>query len=280
MKRKHLIAVLLGLVAMSIFAADASAFYDPGLGCWMQRDPGAGGAMRGGGGEVAVGGRSIRREPTGQYAGGMNLYQYAGSSPTGYTDPFGLRKGPGVVKQTSGPDGDGEFSKWSLFRTNLLRRTHVVTDATGQRHKLGHTWIAMGPNGGDPSYGFYPKNYQDAWVTIIPGVTITSIIHTDQNDVARDPLNGSDNARNQIQPDWTWDTEVPDKDDGTILQAGRDASQKIKCSCASDDQIRDCVKSVAQEWAQKGWGVRQHCQDFVVDVLAKCCMKATNRQKG
>jgi len=40
MKLSHLVAVLAGLVAVAVLAADASAFYHPGLGGWMSRDPG------------------------------------------------------------------------------------------------------------------------------------------------------------------------------------------------------------------------------------------------
>jgi hypothetical protein len=87
MKRKHLIAVLVGIVAMSIFAADASAYYHPGMGVFMSRDPGPGGAMRVGGGGPAAAGGFIPRD---QYADGPNLYQYVRSNPIGRVDPLGL----------------------------------------------------------------------------------------------------------------------------------------------------------------------------------------------
>ena len=37
MKRTHLIGVLVGVITIGIFAADASAFYHPTMGTWMQR---------------------------------------------------------------------------------------------------------------------------------------------------------------------------------------------------------------------------------------------------
>lgn len=92
MKRTHLIAALVGIVAMSIFAADASAMYHPGMGTFMSRDPGAGGANRvGAGGAPAATGQFIPRDPTGsnQYADGMNLYQYVRSNPVQHVDPYG-----------------------------------------------------------------------------------------------------------------------------------------------------------------------------------------------
>lgn len=92
MKRTHLIAVLFGVIAVGIFAADASAYYHPGMGVFMSRDPGAGGATRIGAGGPAVAGGFIPRDPTGsnQYADGMNLYQYVRGNPVNRVDPHGL----------------------------------------------------------------------------------------------------------------------------------------------------------------------------------------------
>ena len=90
MKHSHLVAVLAGLAVAAVLAADASAFYHPGLGRWISRDPGAstGDAMRIGAGGQAVGGGFLPRD---QYADGMNLYQYVRSSPTGILDSEGLQ---------------------------------------------------------------------------------------------------------------------------------------------------------------------------------------------
>jgi len=92
MKATKTLGVLLGLAAIAMVAADASAYYHPGMGRFMQRDPGAGGANRIGAGGPAVDGGFIPRDPTGsnQYADGMNLYEYVGSNPNGGLDPSGL----------------------------------------------------------------------------------------------------------------------------------------------------------------------------------------------
>lgn len=93
MKRTHLIAVLAAAVAVGVFAADASAYYHPGMGRFLSRDPGPGGTMgapRVGTAGPAVGGGFLPRDPTEQYGDGMNLYQYVGGNPISSLDPEGL----------------------------------------------------------------------------------------------------------------------------------------------------------------------------------------------
>jgi len=93
MRTTHLIAVLTGLAAIATVTTDAHAIFHPGMGRFLQRDPGAGGAglERVGSYGPGVGERFIQREPTAsnQYADGMSLYQYAECNPIGYTDPSG-----------------------------------------------------------------------------------------------------------------------------------------------------------------------------------------------
>jgi hypothetical protein len=91
MKTKRLTAVLVGLAAVALFTADASAYYHPGVGGWLSRDPGPGAgpdAPRIGTAGRAVGGGFIQRD---QYADGMNLYQYVRGNPIVDADPMGER---------------------------------------------------------------------------------------------------------------------------------------------------------------------------------------------
>ena len=76
MRVTRLFALIVALVAVGVFAADASGMYHPTLGRFMQRDPGAGGPMRIGAAGVAPVGAFLAMDPTGQYADGMNVYQY------------------------------------------------------------------------------------------------------------------------------------------------------------------------------------------------------------
>jgi hypothetical protein len=62
---KHFFAVLSGLVAVALLAADAAAMYHPTLGRWLQRDPSG-------------------------YADGMGLYEYGVGRPASGRDPQGL----------------------------------------------------------------------------------------------------------------------------------------------------------------------------------------------
>ena len=89
MKTTLLVAALVGLVALALFAADASAIYHPTTGRFLQRDPGPDGMMaapRVAGGMADVGGFL----PRDQYKDGMNLCQYSRSSPMVFVDPTGL----------------------------------------------------------------------------------------------------------------------------------------------------------------------------------------------
>ena len=84
-----LCAAWAGVFGVLLFADSASAYYHPGLGRWMSRDPGAGGeaAPRVGTTGSAVGGGFLPRD---QYVDGMNLYQYVNSAPAVRVDPLGL----------------------------------------------------------------------------------------------------------------------------------------------------------------------------------------------
>ncbi len=90
MKRTYLLAVLVSLTVIAIFAADASAYYHPTVGRFVSRDPGPNGDSA----APATGTRFVPRDPTGtgQYRDGTNLYQYVQSNPVAALDPSGLWK--------------------------------------------------------------------------------------------------------------------------------------------------------------------------------------------
>lgn len=90
MKETHLIAILVGIVAVGLVAADASAYYHPTLGRFLSRDPGSGDSMRIGVAGPATVLQFIPRDPVGRYRDGMNLYQYVQSNPITRVDPDGL----------------------------------------------------------------------------------------------------------------------------------------------------------------------------------------------
>ncbi|MBL7221761.1 MAG: hypothetical protein ISS69_16755 [Phycisphaerae bacterium] len=84
MKTTRPIVILLALSAIAALPADASAYYHPTVGRFINRDPGSG--------RPAVTAHFPPRDPTGtnQYADGMNLYEYVRGNPVNLRDPRGL----------------------------------------------------------------------------------------------------------------------------------------------------------------------------------------------
>ncbi len=78
MKTSHLVAIVVAVVAIAIFASEASAYYNPSTGRFLSRDPGP---------EVPARVGSAIAE----YADGMNLYQYVQGRPTICVDITGTQ---------------------------------------------------------------------------------------------------------------------------------------------------------------------------------------------
>ena len=94
MKRAHLLTVLIVLATITSFTSDAFArarMYHSSLGRFMQRDP-IGTATAPPMARNLSASQFTQRDPTVQYADGMNLYQYVSSNPANYVDPMGTKK--------------------------------------------------------------------------------------------------------------------------------------------------------------------------------------------
>jgi len=145
MKRTRLTAILVGFAAVGVLSQDAFArerMYHPGLGRFMQRDP-VGTALEPPMTRNVSGSQFTQRDPTEQYQDGLNLYQYVGSNPVGYTDPFGLwrikREGSKLAGAEAEKDDTveklakdigldpAEFQKWlTLARGQIKDATAVA----------------------------------------------------------------------------------------------------------------------------------------------------------
>ncbi|MBE3096934.1 MAG: hypothetical protein IMZ44_07360 [Planctomycetes bacterium] len=82
MKRTSLLSMPFAALLILCAATAASAMYHPTLGRFVQRDPGPEG--------TAVPLRIGQRGLGGQYADGMNLFEYCAGGATGARDPLGL----------------------------------------------------------------------------------------------------------------------------------------------------------------------------------------------
>lgn len=139
MRTTRRIAILVALAAVAVFTTEAPAMYHAGMGRFLQRDPGAGGAHRlGAGGAPAATGRFIPRDPTGsnQYADGMNLYHYCRNRPGMLTDPAGTMPVPAWDDAVGGPGYD-----WG----NGEMRLETLGCCGGQKVELGTNCCHIDP---------------------------------------------------------------------------------------------------------------------------------------
>lgn len=244
MKSIHLIAVLVAAATIVIVATDASAYYHPGIGRFMSRDPIgtayapparigiAGLAINGGFAKrdsvsaqsmhigtagLGVGGGFIPRDPSRQYIDGTNLYQYVHSNPIRYKDPTGLYAGV-VAKLTYYPGPLG---------TNI-----------------GHEWLSWPHD----SMGFWPNQ---GWVVLRP-----------------DPLDND----NSVPVCWQWDTKL--KQGFGLLQPKIKwgISKGKECRCANERDVLMCLMSVPDPgW--RSFPIFNNCRRFVNWALNGCCLK-------
>jgi len=77
-------------------------------------------------------GRFIQLDPIGFSAGDSNWYRFVGNGPTGKVDPSGLA-------EWRMPDGDGNYTQWTLAQINKHREITVYAIALQQ-------WTIVGPN--------------------------------------------------------------------------------------------------------------------------------------
>ena len=203
----------------------------------------------------------------------------------------GRRQAPCVVKQISGPDGDGSFSP-APHKHKWFGYTHKIKDARG-KHGLGHTWlsckipknkltkkeakifdtsfIAKSKIKGAFNYafGFYPATYKNVLISS-SGKVLTS----DAMDA--ETIYNFDGS--VTSHDWEWITEVPLDSPDKYLRYGKSAG--VKCSDATDVQIVDCVMgfSEATTKSKKRWDATHYnCQDFVLDSMHYCCIEKGKR---
>ena len=138
MKRTHLIAVLAGIVAVAVFAADASAMYHPTIGRFTSRDPGPEGRVRVGTARPATASGFAPRD---QYSDGMSLCQYVRSNPVRYADPdalIALDLPPEYEKRIA--DLFAEYNKLETIDTSADMHHHWVR-GTGDHVRLGSNFL-------------------------------------------------------------------------------------------------------------------------------------------
>ena len=137
MKRVHPFVIVAAVVAVCVLPENASAMYHPELGQFIQRDPGAGSALRARGKDAAA--STERFIPRDQYADGMDLYQYVQGRPTCSGDPLGLYNDDVHYDETytsALAAGFSERSAERLARADVGQDTEVAPDRRAPQLRL------------------------------------------------------------------------------------------------------------------------------------------------
>ncbi len=195
-------------------------------------------------GEPAATGRFIPRDPTGsnQYADGMNLYQYVRSDPIGRTDPMGLESRP---------------TKFWHFRSYGDPKIYSI--AGEEQHSVisedrsKEIGVDYGPR--EKKSGEKGKKIDGlAWLFWgAPGYT------------------DGDAWKIQFPLDYSRATEewqLCIKDTGTMKVADKD----VECECATEAQVKSCIKRVAKAWNGTTWKRGHDCRHFVQAAESECCL--------
>ena len=179
-------------------------------------------------------GRFISRDPIG-YEDGMNLYQYAGSSPTMHNDFSGLLVDPGK-----------DCGLWSRSEWNGIIPGHFWLNGTGtELWDFGPDWDWL-----DARYGHH--YFDDC--SIFKYCLGQANWHN--NSYANKA--GDVNKRPKLQiVGWLWFGSAK----GTF------------CRCASCGDIKSCLSAVRDKWDKTRYDhFGRHCGSFVLDAAAWCCL--------
>ena len=269
MKRFHLVAVLVGFMAIVAFAKDAAAMYNPSTGTFLQRDPGAVVLARIGSAEIAARGRFAQRDP---YADGMNLYQYVKSRPTVLRDPLGTNVLDDAVaalqdleqrknhdySMNAGPGPDAAYL-WQLIQQTKQRISNLQMVSSGFKiggHSMGaprSTADRLGvnsPSGGHADLYYNGKNIR----TGKGGGT---------------PL-GQDLLANNWWPDIIVVTDLPVQR-SPMWKLGHGNFAGTACNVATDAQIMSCVQSAPCK-PGKYDPFTNNCWQDVIGAACGCCL--------
>ena len=220
MKKIYLLVVLLGITVLAMLPSEASAFYNPQTGRFLQRDPGPepDSPSRVGTAGPAANGSFAQRDPVKQYSDGMNLYQYVRSNPLSYVDWIGAQatsstSGSGTSSSTGAdfvgppepPAGAGSTCGIKIYRSA------ICTLSPKKPSDFGHEWISNGATTWD-----FPKNYYS------------------------DPIQPC-HAYDKNHPMWIWDAKV--------RFLGGKLPNGTPCSKATCGQIKKCLQEAEDEWA-------------------------------
>ena len=230
-------------------------------------------------------GRWLNRDPLGE-DGGLNLYVFMGNNSISSIDLFGLVSALPALQ-------DIQIRRIDVSLIDMLLHALKIDEGDG----LGHWWFQFN----DESYGWWPKGA----VNVIKALSLQSvegelngmsIFWAEVLDLYRalviagnapGPITLEDatvlkayerKKEGFLSPSGTRDYHhghgsptLAKRADKGELKNGTNNTIGKACQCATEDEIKECIRDFANKYRGK-WSLSRSCHTFVKEGKKACCL--------